>query len=310
MEFEYIEHRKGLPLKLFLVSIGHRSHHFHSDLEIIHVFQGNIQVHIGAKIYALKKGDFLIINPYEIHSFVSNIENQKEQNILLILQINTNSIAIQNNILSKIKFTDPFLSDSLDKFRNLLYEMILESTIDSIHIDFLLRGYMFEFIAMLLKFARYEEIDQILLSSKIEANERIHFVINYVEKNFKSKILLEDIAAQLHISKYHLSHFIRQSLGINFQTYLNDVRLLHAIYLIFNTDKKILDIAYESGFSDHKYLNQLIKNLYGCTASNMRKFSDKLNISVPDASIGSIHLAFNVQEVLNNISLKQQTSGR
>ena len=34
MEFETIEHIDGHPYKLFVVSIGHRTHHFHKDLEI------------------------------------------------------------------------------------------------------------------------------------------------------------------------------------------------------------------------------------------------------------------------------------
>lgn len=68
MEFEYIEHRKGLPYKLFLVSIGHRSHHFHAEMEIIYVYRGSISIQVKQEMHHLKIGDLFLIHPYEIHS--------------------------------------------------------------------------------------------------------------------------------------------------------------------------------------------------------------------------------------------------
>lgn len=299
MEFENIEHRKGLPYKLFLVSIGHRSHHFHSDLEVIFVIQGKIQVQIGQTSYEIHQNEFCLINPYEIHSITDLSE---DQNILLIIQLTTSAITLKQNFMSKLKFHTVKIEKRQLELRNLMYKMYVESFNEQIYSDYLLNAYILEFAALLLKCLPYEVLEASSQSTRTDAFKRLKYVIDYVEAHFNEKISLDQLANDLHISKYHLSHFIKHHMGISFQEYLNAVRLTHAITLLLSTDMSILEIALESGFSDQKYLNALVRKRYGFTAKTLRRESHKLVFSIPSAPVGSIHLPFDQAQVLNKIS--------
>ncbi len=299
MEFENIEHRKGLPYRLFLVSIGHRSHHFHSDLEIIYVLKGVIRLHLGQSSHEVKQGELCLINPYEIHSIT---DLSIDQNILLIIQLTPSAITLKQNLLSKLQFHNVIIDHLKIELRNLMFKMYLESFNEQIYSDYLLNAYILEFVASLLKAIPYEILESTRLSSRTDAYKRLKYVINYVESRFNEKITLAQLALELHISKYHLSHFIKQHMGISFQDYLNSVRLTHAIHLLFSTDMSILDITLASGFSDPKYLNALIRNRYGYTAKTLRLESHKLIFSIPNAPVGSIHLPFDQEAAFNEIS--------
>ena len=58
---------------------------------------------------------------------------------------------------------------------------------------------------------------------------------------------------------------------MTFQQYLSGLRLEKARRLLLESDKKLLDICLECGFSDGKYLNRLFAKRYGCTPKEYRK---------------------------------------
>lgn len=114
--------------------------------------------------------------------------------------------------------------------------------------------------------------EQATLSSRIG---RLNRVINYVDENYNRKLLLQEIADSEQLSLTYLSHFIKEQLGMPFQSYLNHVRLEHAVSLLETTDLSLIDICLESGFSDTRYLNKLFYMRYGCTPKLYRNNSQK-----------------------------------
>jgi len=56
-----------------------------------------------------------------------------------------------------------------------------------------------------------------------------------------------------------------------FQEYLGEVRFEYASQLVASTNRGILDICLESGFSDVRYLNKAFLRHYGCTPKAYRQ---------------------------------------
>ncbi len=307
MEFEYVEHRKGLPFKLFLVSIGYRSHHFHSDLEIIYVVKGRVQIQVAQAFHILEAGQLFLLNPYEIHSIERVSEGVLEDNLLLIVQITTHAHALNKKRLSQLHFTERLIKSNTSALSQIMFNLYLKSLESTPSTDYYLNGLIQLYLAILLDEVPYTTSDQGNLSNQTDDFKRLQYVIDYVETHHKEKVYLENLSDQLHLSKYYLSHFIRQHLGINFQTLLNNVRLTSAISLLINTELSIMDLSIHSGFSDQKYLNQLIKEKYNCTANALRKTIRKhSNNAVINAPLGSVHLPFNTEEAIGLIKEKQQ----
>lgn len=303
MEFETIEHIDGHPYKLFVVSIGHRTHHFHKDLEIIQVLRGSIQIHIGSTVEIYKKGDLLLINPYEIHSIANLSDELGRANLLLIIQIASQAFE-QNSIdLSQLHFDERRLNNEAMWLSSLMVTLYKQSIDRALPSNYKRLGTLYQLIGILFERINYTVTKQHLPKAKNEAFKRILTLIEYVETHYETPIKLETLAEQMHISKYHLSHSVKQTLGINFQTYLNTVRMTKAIQLLYTTKMSILEISEQAGFSDQKYLNQMIQMHYHCSASVLRNRARYTAIAMPPAPIGTVHLPFDINDAQHAMDL-------
>lgn len=76
---EYIQNNPQLPFKLFTFHAHNLARviplHWHQSTEILYCESGELQVTVKNQSYLLKKNDFIVINPYEIHTSKSPIEN-------------------------------------------------------------------------------------------------------------------------------------------------------------------------------------------------------------------------------------------
>ena len=76
---EYIQNNPQLPFKLFSFHAHNLARviplHWHQSTEILYCESGELQVTVKNQSYLLKKNDFIVINPYEIHTSKSPIEN-------------------------------------------------------------------------------------------------------------------------------------------------------------------------------------------------------------------------------------------
>lgn len=81
---------------------------------------------------------------------------------------------------------------------------------------------------------------------------------------------LKNLAAELDISFYHLSHDIKEKFGSPFLKLLYYSKCEYAAKLLLSTDRRIIDIAMECGFSDTKYLIKHFKQLFHHSPSEFR----------------------------------------
>jgi|GEM_PF-3180710 araC-type DNA-binding domain protein len=94
---------------------------------------------------------------------------------------------------------------------------------------------------------------------------------DFIAEHFAEKISLEDAASAACLSVYHFSHQFRRYTGTTVGAYINGLRMQKAIELLSTTDKKIIDIAVECGFSDIQMLNKLFKTNFSMTPTQYRK---------------------------------------
>ena len=96
-------------------------------------------------------------------------------------------------------------------------------------------------------------------------------IFSFVEENFASECTLEELAAQLGYDYAYLSRSFKKTAGISYVSYLNIFRLNKACYLLDNTDKSILQCAFEVGYSSLRTFNRNFKNQFGISPAEYRK---------------------------------------
>lgn len=93
----------------------------------------------------------------------------------------------------------------------------------------------------------------------------------HVMSNDEIKLKLKELADEAGISLQHLSYDIKNKFGLTFQELLNYGKCEYAARLLLGTDKRIIDIALECGFSDVKYFVKSFKQHFIFNPSKFRK---------------------------------------
>lgn len=108
--------------------------------------------------------------------------------------------------------------------------------------------------------------------ASLNANSRrIKLVFDYMNKNFRNDISLQDISSLVNMHEVSLSRFIKKRTGKSFIDCLNEIRIGQVSRLIIDTTQSISEIAYSCGFNNISYFNRVFKKKKGCTPKEFRE---------------------------------------
>ena len=101
-------------------------------------------------------------------------------------------------------------------------------------------------------------------------DERMNEILGYLMSNFNREISLSELAEHLYLSVPYLSKYIKKNFGMSFLKLLNDIRLEKAVSELLYTDKTVLKIAMECGFSNMAGFNHVFKESYHMNPTEYR----------------------------------------
>lgn len=103
-----------------------------------------------------------------------------------------------------------------------------------------------------------------------EVLERIYSAAWYMYEHQKENIAVKDVAKKLGLTENYVSkYFSKNALG--FRKTLSYLRASESEWYLLNTDKSIMEISEECGFSDVKYYYAAFKEWYKCTPKQFRE---------------------------------------
>jgi len=284
--------------------------HNHDYLEMMFVYSGSIQHYFSTRdkfssssssledgqgafdeTVILHKGEILLLDMNVEHS----IELASEEDIAI-------------NILIKKEFFDTFFMQQIaynDVISNFVIKAIYDSgptgkttqnhkqdqeyvyfrTSDNEHIWELMIQLLMEYYDqrngtataikayMLLIFNElfrdYEKYMSTHLVHRIEKTI-ISEIVTYINQNYTT-VTLKSMSAYFNYSADHLGKQIKKLTGKSLKDLVVERRFKQAIYLLEHTDKPILDIIGELGYSNISYFYKQFKEIYGSTPDEYRK---------------------------------------
>ncbi len=117
-----------------------------------------------------------------------------------------------------------------------------------------------------------EEISQLFLRIRDEQNSKyiINKVEEYIEKNYSSKVTLEDIATHINLSKQYISFLFKKETGINISFYIINLRIDKAKEMIIKGEDSMKVIYQKVGFTDQQYFYKTFKKVTGLTVGQYK----------------------------------------
>lgn len=131
--------------------------------------------------------------------------------------------------------------------------------------------YKFNQLIEILSDTMKDYLDVLQESEKNKSLRPIRQAKEYVEKHFRDKILLEDIAAIVDLNPVYFSTLFKKETNMNFSTYLINVRMEQAKKLLVSSNDTIAAIGDAVGYGDQKYFSQLFKKVVGVKPAIYRR---------------------------------------
>ncbi|MGD0815036.1 MAG: helix-turn-helix domain-containing protein [Verrucomicrobiota bacterium] len=104
-----------------------------------------------------------------------------------------------------------------------------------------------------------------------EAKSRLRQLISQTSESELSHWSLGDLAGMLHCCERHASRMFRAEFGMGFLSYVADLRLKTACELLLQGNRKIIDVALESGHGSPAHFNFSFKKQFRMTPTEWRE---------------------------------------
>ena len=273
MRREYIEYLKDLPINIHLANIIEYPIHWKDSIEILFVLKGSIKVGIETETNTLSEREIEIINSNEV-CWVKSVD---PDNLVLIINIDPNFFErYYDDAKETFFYTDSSNKEEQEDekyyiLRRYLSILVFEAVSKIDDYEDMIEENLLEMMYHLLNNFHYLFYEGENLEQDEEQLERYHRIVKYLSNNYMNKVSLQDIADKEFLSSQYLSYKIKDTFGLGFNEYLNQIRVEESTKLLLDTDRSISDISDEVGFSHVRYYNKHFKIHYKMTPLQYRK---------------------------------------
>ncbi len=244
-----------------------KENHLHTDVELIYVVEGGINVRIKDKLFSMKRDDVMVINSSIQHS-VESLDKSIICSIKFDYRILVHVIRKPNSVFVCDSVSNPGRSylEIIKKCREIIYhEVVGYGKTDTLKYS-MLYGLLNELIENYMIDDAYSEI-----SENYDADEKLQAIIHYVHSNYQEGISLSDLAKQMYTSTSTLSRLFKKQTGTYFAEYVNQVRTRYAVDELLYTEKNMTRIAMDCGFSNASAFTKVFRENYNMAPTEYRQ---------------------------------------
>ncbi len=254
--------------------------HSHEEYQLNIILKGRGTRYIGDHMKPFKEGDLVLTGPHLPHVWRSDNAYFDPEN-----QLDTHDIVIYfpESFLGK----DAFQKEEFEEIGKLLARAdrgleitgqtnrtVVKMMKELVH----RKGGasiigLLEILEVLAHSTELTPIAHVDYKSNYTANEKdkISEILEYVLKNFKEKITLQDVASLANMSESAFSRYFKNRVNKSFSDFLGDVRISNARKLLHDGDLNISQVCYQSGFPTLSNFNKQFKDRIGKTPLNYKK---------------------------------------
>lgn len=104
----------------------------------------------------------------------------------------------------------------------------------------------------------------------------IYKAMEYIRRNYMKKLSLEGVAKEVYLSPSYFSKVFKDETGLNFNAYLNKIRIENSKKILLNDEINLVDVSSLVGFEDQSYFSKVFKKLTGVTPGRFRDARGKI----------------------------------
>jgi len=245
--------------------------HYHPEIELHYLIKGEGIRFVGDSIGNFQQNDMILMGSNVPHTWKCNISNSSDNHVeALVLHFHPECLGKEflnvyetqgiTKLFEQAKTGLIIKGSSKEKIKRLMWRMKQETGLNKV--VYLLRIY-----AILLESKEYEALSnnaEFAKFSQLDGN-RMEKVLSFTLKNFRDKILSEDVARLTNLSVTSFCRYFKMTSNKSYFDFLTEVRLNHACRLLIKTEFTIQHIALDSGFENTSNFYRHFKKVKGIT---------------------------------------------
>lgn len=254
---------------------------YHPEFEIHLVRNAHGRVFIGDHIGKFAAGHLAIVGPNLPHEWVSDIEpGQVIEGRDVVIQFDPEALVTAQDVFPELRSISDFIARARRGLR------FLGSTaehgarlLEEIGASFGARRLIL-FLELLEVFSssnEYEVLcsDQYAPYTSPEYTGMMKLVLNYISENYTRELTMNDAADVVGLSPNAFSKIFRKNTGYKFLDYIRKVRIGHAVTLLVDTDVRVTEICFRTGFQNISYFNRQFLREKGVSPRQYRKMAKR-----------------------------------
>ena len=229
--------------------------HMHRCYEMILLREGRMRVRIEREEYLLEAGDLVLIKPNRIHS----LETVGRSHHKLCI-FSPELIQAVSPLFTKHPLSTPVIRAVPPLYRALFDEAEESAAIGGI------KGFLYLLCDLFCK-----NLDLTREEGYSGRDQLIRQALRYVEGHVQEPCFLSDVAEALGYSDSYLSRAFAEAVGMSLSSYVRQVKINYACYLLKNTQASVTEIVNQCGYASVATFNHNFKALTGQSPTEYRK---------------------------------------
>ncbi len=268
LTYEISRFEPNMPIRCYIHHIGTMPKHSHEMFEILFILSGECKLIMDDHLYQLKANDVVIIDdflPHELHAgdcvyATVQLDRTRLENTF------PNPIHPSFECNSQI----PGKEDAFDKLRREI-ALIIKNNADK-PFGYELKNWIYVYELMEILFIHFRVERSAAFEKKNHRYaQRVYEISKIIKEHYTEDLTLSALADRVHLSVPYLSKFFMEHFGVNYLTYLTQLRLKSAEYELLHTEKNIETVAADCGFPNGNAFTAAFKKEYGALPSAYRR---------------------------------------
>ena len=122
-----------------------------------------------------------------------------------------------------------------------------------------------------LKISLFQQKLSSVQEPEAREEQTIAGIIRYLQEHLAKEVSLSVLAGVFHLNPQYIRQLFKSEIGVNFLTYLTNIRIENAKKLLLSTSLSIAEVAEQSGYGDYRVFTKVFKKTEGVTPSQYRR---------------------------------------
>lgn len=248
--------------------------HYHKQLEMLLVLNGQLDVYMEVDMITLTKGDVAILGTYELHRDYCSSALE-----YIVVQFDLEHFFDQSSISYMRYFSEtheplsranyifkehPHVQNEVAAcIRDVLREASKKEAGYEIAVSILIK----QILLLLLR----NDSRKVLSEQEPFDKIRLKPVLDYVEQHLTDRLQVEEVCQIANMSYYYFVKFFKKSIGLSFTEYVNYRKVKRAERLLLTKDLSITEVGEKIGMPNMAHFYKMFKKYNDCSPKQYQK---------------------------------------